>query len=353
MTDVFISYKREQRPHCARIAEKLRALGLDVWFDAKLESGTSFDSEIEAKIRAAKAVLVLWSPEAAKSAWVRNEATIGLERDVLVSVEIVSCKRPVQFTTTHTEPLHRADFADDDPIWQRVLARIGRLAGRHDLAARADIEDPPPIAHRRVLWPVAAMLLAGALGFGGLTLWRGFSSSAGSAPAATAAPSQIGAASTTGPAAASDPCMQARADWEAVAASNDVAVITAFRDGAPLACSVQRGLAQSRLESLAVQAAAAVSQRTASARVDQAFAGAWVGAEGRAGPCGRLPWRFERAGQGFRRIDAGGDVEPFELADSDPPTLRYAESGMLIVAGQGELAVIPSDNSERCVLRRQ
>lgn len=347
MTDVFISYKREQRPHCARIAEKLRALGLDVWFDAKLESGTSFDSEIESKIRAAKAVLVLWSPEAAKSAWVRNEATIGLERGVLVSVEIVACNRPVQFTTTHTEPLHRADFADDDPIWQRILARIGRLAGREDLAARANIEGPPPIARRSMLRPVAALLLVGALGLGGFALWRGL------APQNTATPEQIGAASQTGPAPASDLCAQARADWDAVAASNDLALITAFRDGAPEACSVQRGLAQSRIEALTAQAEAAASQQTAAARVDRAFSGAWIGAEGRAGPCGRLPWRFERTREGFRRIDSGGDAEPFELASADPPTLRYAKTETLIVAERGELAIIPADNSERCVLRRQ
>ena len=67
MTDVFISDKREDRARCVAIADALRALGPDVWVDARLESGVSFDAEIESRIHAAKAVLVLWSPLAAQS----------------------------------------------------------------------------------------------------------------------------------------------------------------------------------------------------------------------------------------------------------------------------------------------
>lgn len=137
MVDVFISYKREERSRCARIADKLRAYGLDVWFDAKLESGTSFDAEIEGNINTAKAVLVLWSPDSAKSTWIRNEATIGQQRDVLVSVEIAPCKRPINFTNTHTEQLHDAEFGENDPGWVAVLRRIGTLADKPHLMAYA------------------------------------------------------------------------------------------------------------------------------------------------------------------------------------------------------------------------
>ena len=44
MTDVFISYKRRTRPKIEQIAAALEALGLDVWFDANLEAGSSFNA---------------------------------------------------------------------------------------------------------------------------------------------------------------------------------------------------------------------------------------------------------------------------------------------------------------------
>lgn len=134
MTDVFISYKRQEKARCERIADKLKALELDVWFDARLESGKSFDREIEHHVNAAKAVLVLWSPASAESEWVRNEATIGKERNVLVAAQIEPGKLPINFTNTHFETLHEADFADDHPGWLKLLERIGALTGRPSLA---------------------------------------------------------------------------------------------------------------------------------------------------------------------------------------------------------------------------
>ena len=44
MADVFISYKREKREDVVRIAEALRAIELDIWFDARLQSGVSLQS---------------------------------------------------------------------------------------------------------------------------------------------------------------------------------------------------------------------------------------------------------------------------------------------------------------------
>ena len=57
MMDVFISCKREERARWEWIAKKLKALNLDVWFDARLPSGKSFDREIESTMKKAKAVL--------------------------------------------------------------------------------------------------------------------------------------------------------------------------------------------------------------------------------------------------------------------------------------------------------
>ena len=137
MPDVFISYKREERPRCLEIFERLAALKLDVWFDARLDPGTRFDDEIETAVRSAKVVLVLWSPEAARSEWIRNEATIGKARKVLSSAFIQPTELPIAFLSTQTEDLSLEHFPDDWPGWLNTLRRIGSLVGRPGLEAYA------------------------------------------------------------------------------------------------------------------------------------------------------------------------------------------------------------------------
>jgi hypothetical protein len=132
--DVFISYRRDERTDVLQIAERLRALKLKVWFDADLRSGTSFDSEIDWNIRRAKCVLVCWSPGAATSDWVRGEATIGREREVLAAAMLKSCSLPAPFNLVHAEDL-TSGVGPENRAWFHLLDRIGALVGRPGLGA--------------------------------------------------------------------------------------------------------------------------------------------------------------------------------------------------------------------------
>ena len=134
MADVFISYKREERSECERIAAKLRALELDVWFDARLTAGDSFTAEIEREVRLARCVLVLWSPGSVASRWVRNEADIGRERGVLAAAQLKPCDMPIEFRDIHFDAVHDPEFSDEDEGWLKLLGRIGQLAQRQSLA---------------------------------------------------------------------------------------------------------------------------------------------------------------------------------------------------------------------------
>ncbi len=130
MADVFISYKREERKRCEHIAEKLTALGLDVWFDARLEAGVSFDREIERALGKAKAVLVLWSSKSVDSQWVRNEAGVGKKSNKLVAASLEECQLPVALVDVHHESLHDPNFQDDDAAWLKIVERIASLTER-------------------------------------------------------------------------------------------------------------------------------------------------------------------------------------------------------------------------------
>lgn len=131
--DVFISYKRDQRQDVVEIARRLEALRLQVWFDAELRSGTTFDSEIEKRVRAAKCVLVCWSPGAVASEWVRAEATVGRQRGVLAACLLRDCDLPPPFNLVHVDDL-RAGVGPQNAEWLRLLERVGELVGRPGLA---------------------------------------------------------------------------------------------------------------------------------------------------------------------------------------------------------------------------
>ena len=73
-TEIFLSYARSSEPHAMRIADALRNSGYDVWWDEDLPAHRAYGDVIEERLKAARAVLVLWSADATKSEWVRAEA---------------------------------------------------------------------------------------------------------------------------------------------------------------------------------------------------------------------------------------------------------------------------------------
>lgn len=133
MTDVFISYKREERPRCVAIYNALVDLKLSVWFDGRIEPGTDFDREIEREVRGAGAVLVLWSELAADSDWIRAEARTGRQKERLVAIRLDDCLPPLEFASVQAVDLfdHR-DFQSSEG-WCQIVGRIGRLVGRPGL----------------------------------------------------------------------------------------------------------------------------------------------------------------------------------------------------------------------------
>lgn len=141
--DIFLSYSREDRSAARHIAESFTAEGLDVWWDAALQSGQTFDEVIEQRLKEAKAVVVLWSPRSVTSRWVRAEATLADRRNKLVPAIIEPCDRPIAFELTHTADL--SDWTGDaaDTRWQSFVTDVRRMVQRNG-AAEAPPEPAPP-----------------------------------------------------------------------------------------------------------------------------------------------------------------------------------------------------------------
>ena len=86
MADVFVSYCRRDKPRVAPLVAAIEAMGWSVWWDPVIAPGQEFDRQIDAELKVAAAVLVVWTPESVESRWVRGEARDAAERGVMVPV---------------------------------------------------------------------------------------------------------------------------------------------------------------------------------------------------------------------------------------------------------------------------
>src|SRR6185369_4126774 len=114
MSEIFLSYAREDQDEAYRLWGELDAAGLDVWFDrVSLQPGQDWQHEIEQAIREAKIFLAcLSSRSVSKRGFVQSELRRALEildqipeGDVyLIPIRLEPCKVPQRLT-----PLHYVD----------------------------------------------------------------------------------------------------------------------------------------------------------------------------------------------------------------------------------------------------
>jgi hypothetical protein len=127
MADIFLSYTREDLATAQRFAAGFAAQAFTVWWDATLRSGEAYDQVTEEALRAAKAVVVLWSKKSVLSRWVRAEATLAHRNRTLVPAMIEPCERPIMFELTQTADLSRWSGTANDPAWRAFLVDVRRF----------------------------------------------------------------------------------------------------------------------------------------------------------------------------------------------------------------------------------
>jgi hypothetical protein len=97
MADIFISYASEDRDRAIPIVKALEEHGWSIWWDRTIPPGKFFDQVIEEAITSAKCLVVLWSKKSIKSEWVKEEATKGKKRHILVPALIDPVEPPLGF----------------------------------------------------------------------------------------------------------------------------------------------------------------------------------------------------------------------------------------------------------------
>jgi adenylate cyclase len=135
MSDIFISYARSTATDAAAVADALRSLGYDVWLDDDLPAHRTYAEVIAERLASAKAVVVIWSAEAAKSEWVQSEADRARGQRKLVQLTIDGAALPMPFDRIQCADLAGWTGDLEAPGWRKVVASIGELMNGAGVAA--------------------------------------------------------------------------------------------------------------------------------------------------------------------------------------------------------------------------
>lgn len=163
MSDVFVSYKAEDRRRVKPLVDALEADGFSVWWDEQIGGGAAWRHEIETQLNAARCVIVIWSKRSVgpEGTFVHDEAARAQHRQVYVPVTIDKVHLPLGFGETQALPLTGWHGNRSDGRYQSVLGAVRRVIGDATDAAEAVIQKP--VDRRAVLagGAVAAVAIAG------------------------------------------------------------------------------------------------------------------------------------------------------------------------------------------------
>src|ERR1044072_9391414 len=135
MSDIFISYAREDKGRVEILAKALQAKGWSVWWDPQIPTGKRFDEVIEEALTEAKCISGAWSNHSVSSPCVRAEATEGADRQVLLPVMIEDVRIPLVFRQIQTARLLDWHGSTRDPDFEKLV---------NDIEATLDLPATPP-----------------------------------------------------------------------------------------------------------------------------------------------------------------------------------------------------------------
>jgi TIR domain len=127
MSDIFISYKREEQATARKLAIALESEGWTVWWDPKLRAGERFNDVIEKALKESNCVVVIWSKRSVESQYVKHEANYALRRNKLVPIVIEEVELPFRFEDLHTLSLLEWDGSKDFSEFRKLVQDIAQL----------------------------------------------------------------------------------------------------------------------------------------------------------------------------------------------------------------------------------
>ncbi len=159
MSDVFVSYARTTESQAKAIAEALRAQGFSVWRDDQIPAHKPYAEVIEERLRSSKAVLVVWSAEAAKSQWVRAEADAARELGTLIQVTVDGTLPPMPFNQIQCAQVECSSRGVTGNGWDKLARSVAALVNGESMPVAA--AEAAPRSRRNAICVLPFMNMSG------------------------------------------------------------------------------------------------------------------------------------------------------------------------------------------------
>jgi hypothetical protein len=117
---VFISYSRADRAYVERLARHLRSNAISATYDTAVSVGDHFPTVLQEMIQNCMALVVVLSPSACASKWVKREMLYAEARGKpVLPLMLVACDPPLQLSDVHYE-----DVTDARMPTEQFVARL-------------------------------------------------------------------------------------------------------------------------------------------------------------------------------------------------------------------------------------
>ena len=167
-TDVFLSYKAEDRSRLVSLVEALEAEGFSVWWDAHICGGINWRQDIQEHLDAAKCVIVAWSKRSVgpEGEFVRDEAMRAKRLHTYLPIRIDDVSPPLGFGEVQALSLKNWKGDRSDPRLEAIVDAVReRITGEH-IEHHADDHGQPRLSRRAaVAGGIGAIAVAGTGGW--------------------------------------------------------------------------------------------------------------------------------------------------------------------------------------------
>jgi len=143
MSDIFISYAREDRERVLRLVRYFEKLGWSCFWDPEIPTGGRWDTVIQKELAAAQSVVVLWSRDSVNSEWVNIEANEGKKRQILFPVLLDHVPVPIAFSLIQAANLVSWRGSDSHPATNRLVKDLSRILGPPRTTSKEPIREAP------------------------------------------------------------------------------------------------------------------------------------------------------------------------------------------------------------------
>lgn len=126
MSDVFVSYKAEDRPRIAPLVAALEAEGLSIWWDTQIAAGSEWRRDIEEQLDLARCVIVVWSKRSVgpDGRFVRDEANRAQRRRTYLPIRIDPVEPPLGFGELHAISLQGWKGSRADGRYRKLVQAV-------------------------------------------------------------------------------------------------------------------------------------------------------------------------------------------------------------------------------------